>query len=59
MACVTAIPCGYIHNPTVFFIMLWLLLFFGGALLAPVMGAMIHSVDIKLKSMANSVAILF
>lgn len=57
-AMVTGIPLAYVRNVGVFFFLLWSLLFFGAALLPPIMGSMIASIPQDLKATGNSIALL-
>ena len=55
----SALPIPFVNNFPLFAILLWFLLFFGGAILPAMTGIMINTVSIEQKTTANSLANLF
>jgi len=58
-ASVFALPIPFINDFTTLVVFLWFLLFFGGALMPPVMGIMLSSIPKSLRAFGNSAAQIF
>ena len=56
LACISGLPVPYIDNFYIAILLIWLLLFFGGMILPNLTAIMLDSVEIKLKTRANSIA---
>ena len=52
----SAIPTPFVNNFPLFVVLLWFLLFFGGAILPCMTGIMLSTVDKQYKTIANSIA---
>lgn len=59
LASCSAIPIPYINDYRAVFALLWLLFFFGGALMPAVTGLMLHSIPKNIRAFGNSQAQLF
>ena len=57
-AVINAIPIPFLSNKITVYLLLWLVFFFGASILPTMTGIMLNSVEIELRTTANSIATL-